>query len=299
MLSILILVSGAWGQEKREDSGSAPTKVRVNDVELHYVERGKGDPVVFVHGGLEDYRAWDRQIDPFAKHFRAIAYSRRYNFPNKNRVIGTDHSAIVEADDLAALLKELQIQRAHLIGSSYGALTALTLGLKHPELALTLTLSEPPVQRWVTDMPGGKEVFEQFMDFWNNAGDAFRRGDSRTALRVSTAFFKEGHATYDSLATEVRQEMAENIAEWRALTTSRDAFPSVDRNQMRNIKVPTLLLCGEKTVRIHQFVNDELGRLLKGNKSAKRITISQATHEMWSEQPEVCRRAVFEFLGVK
>jgi len=299
MLSILLLVSGAWGQEKREDSGSTPTKVRVNGVELHYVERGKGDPVVFVHGGLEDYRAWDSQMAPLAKHFRAIAYSRRYNFPNQNRVISAGHSALVEADDLAALLTALHLRRAHLIGSSYGALTVLTLGIKHPELVRTLTLSEPPVQRWVADLPEGKEAFDEFMGFWNASGNAFRRGDSSKALRVSTNFFSEGHATYDGLPTQVRKEMAENIAEWKALTTSRDAFPSVDRNQVRLIDAPTLLLCGEGTLRIHQLVNDELDRLLKGNHRAKRVTIPQGTHEMWSKQHEACRRAVFEFLGVE
>jgi non-heme chloroperoxidase len=299
LFSMLLMASNALGQEKAKPSGPPPTKIRVNGVELHYIERGKGDPVVFVHGGLEDYRAWDSQIGPFAEHFRVISYSRRYNFPNKNNVVLADHSAIVEADDLAALLKELHIQRAHLIGNSYGALTVLTTALKHPELVLTLTLAEPPVHRWVTDAPGGKEVFEQFMAFWNDAGGAFRRGDSLAALRVSTTFFTEGQATYESLPAQVRSEMAANIAEWRALTTSHDAFPPVDRNQVRRIKSPTLLLCGEKTLKIHQFVNDELDRLLKGNKGAKRIMIAQATHDMWSEQPEVCRRAVFEFLGLK
>jgi pimeloyl-ACP methyl ester carboxylesterase len=69
--------------------------------------------------------------------------------------------------------------------------------------------------------------------------------------------------------------------------------------QQEPVTVPTLLLCGEKTLKIHKVVNDELEHLLKGNKSAKRITIPRATHEMWSEQPEACRKAVFEFLKVK
>jgi hypothetical protein len=83
-------------------------------------------------------------------------------------------------------------------------LTVLILGIKHPELARTLTLSEPPVQRWVADLPEGKETFDEFMGFWNAVGDAFRRGDSTKALRVSTNFFSEGHATYDSLPRPAR-----------------------------------------------------------------------------------------------
>ena len=78
---------------------------------------------------------------------------------------------------------------------------------------------------------------------------------------------------------------------------SRDAYPPVERRLMENMKKPVLLLCGEKTMRIHQLVNGELERLLKGNKDAERVTVLGAGHDMWGEQPEVCRKAVLEFLS--
>ena len=88
-----------------QDAG--PRKVVVGDgVELHYVERGKGTAVLFVHGTLGDYSAWDAQLGPFAEAYCATAYSRRYNYPNTNR-LRPKHSAAVEADDLAALIKTL------------------------------------------------------------------------------------------------------------------------------------------------------------------------------------------------
>jgi len=282
----LLLAPLSWGQQR----------VEVNHVELHYVERGRGEPVVFVHGALDDYRVWEKQIDAFAPHFRAIAYSRRYNFPNHNTPV-PDHNAFVEADDLAGLLGKLGIQRAHLIGHSYGAYTILALAMKHPELVRSLVLAEPPVHRWAADRD--KAVFDQFMNFWTSVGDAFRRNDANAAMRLTTSFFSEGHETYDGMPAEERLEMEKNIAEWKALTTSRDAFPMLDRTMVRNIKAPTLLLCGERTLKIHQIVNDELERLLKGNKRAMRINIPSSTHEMWGEQPEASRKAVFDFLGVK
>jgi non-heme chloroperoxidase len=270
-----------------------------NKIELHYVELGKGEPVVFVHGGLEDYRIWQGQMDSFARRFRVIAYSRRYNFPNRNRMTANDHSALVEAADLALLLRKLNLGPVHLIGSSYGAFTALVLAIQHPELVKTLTLAEPPVHRWAGDLPEGKKTFEKFMSFWNSVGDAFRRGDSNKALRVSVNFFSEGHDTFDTLPSEARQGMLENIAEWKALTTSKEAFPPIKPAEIQQIKIPVLLMCGEKTLPIHQLVNGQLERFFRGNSRAKRITISGATHDMWSEQPEVCRKAVFDFLGAR
>ena len=53
-------------------------------ITLHYVEKGTGVPVIFVHGSLSDGGYWADQIGPFEKHYRVIAYSRRYNYPNHN-----------------------------------------------------------------------------------------------------------------------------------------------------------------------------------------------------------------------
>ena len=61
------------------EKASQLKNVRVNDVELHYLENGKGVPVIFVHGGLDDYRMWEAQIKPFSENYHVFAYSRRYN----------------------------------------------------------------------------------------------------------------------------------------------------------------------------------------------------------------------------
>ena len=49
---------------------------------VSYVEQGQGEPVIFVHGGLQDYRMWSEQLPKFAAHYRAIACNRRSNYPN-------------------------------------------------------------------------------------------------------------------------------------------------------------------------------------------------------------------------
>jgi len=79
-----------------EAIGQPSTKtIQANGVELHYVEKGTGVAVIFIHGGLDDYRAWDEQVGPFSDHYRAIAYSRRYNHPNSGVTFGSSYSAEV------------------------------------------------------------------------------------------------------------------------------------------------------------------------------------------------------------
>lgn len=74
----------ALGDIFAQSPASLPLRsMRGHEVTLHYVALGNGEPVVLVHGGLEHYRAWSAQLAPLATRYRVIAYSRRYNFPNR------------------------------------------------------------------------------------------------------------------------------------------------------------------------------------------------------------------------
>jgi hypothetical protein len=72
-----------------------------NGINLHYSDLGKGVPAIFVHGSLSDAGYWAGQLGEIAKHYRAIAYSRRYNYPNSNPD-RSGYSAVVDPEDLAA-----------------------------------------------------------------------------------------------------------------------------------------------------------------------------------------------------
>ena len=191
MLLLLFFSTGLVAQQGDGERFSALIKnVRVNGVELHYLEKGSGMPVVLIHGGLGDYREWNPQIERISSHYRVIAYSRRYNYPNNNAEIPPDHSAIVEARDLAALLDALKLERVHIVGYSYGALTALFFATEHPERVCSLTLAEPPILGWLPEIPGGQAELDKFMEtMWRPAGDAFRRDDPETALRITCDYF--------------------------------------------------------------------------------------------------------------
>ena len=104
-----------------------PQKIHVNGVELHDIDCGTGKPVVLLHGGVGDYRSWEPQMEQFSHHFRVVSYSQRYSYPNRNPVIVPNHSALTEAADLAALMRQLRLGRAHMVGASHGAYAALVL----------------------------------------------------------------------------------------------------------------------------------------------------------------------------
>src|SRR5215472_9364944 len=133
-------------------------------IRLHYMEQGSGTPMIFVHGSLSDGGYWADQLGPFAEHYHAIAYSRRYNYPNDNPV-RPGYSAVTDADDLAAFIQVRHLGRSVVIGHSYGALTALFLAVRHPDLVRALVLAEPPAVSLLTDLPPnqakvGKDAYE-------------------------------------------------------------------------------------------------------------------------------------------
>ena len=269
---------------------------RVNGVELHYLDRGKGEPIVFLHGGLMDYREWDPVAERLASEFRTITYSRRYNFPNHNAPNAADHSAVVDASDLAALNRQLRLGPMHVVGLSYGAYGALELALLHPEMVRTLTVVEPPLIGWLADLPGGPALFDAFyVKTWQPAGKAFERGDSTAALRITLDYF-EGPGAIDKIPPEMRQAIDANIGEWRALTTSREAFPAISRESIRSLDMPVLMISGGKTYPMLRLTDDELERQLR---NGRRTIVPEGTHDVCSEQPAVCAELIHAFIKRK
>src|SRR5260370_2620528 len=84
--------------------------VNVGQVNLAYVEAGRGEPVVFVHGIPTDYRAWNGQLEPFSSKYHMIAYSRRLAQPIRN-IMDYEKSPVANnSPDLAPLIDCLAIR---------------------------------------------------------------------------------------------------------------------------------------------------------------------------------------------
>ena len=276
--------------------GVEPTKVRVNGVDLHYIEQGRGEPLILLHGGQSDYRSWGPQMEAFSKSFRVISYSRRYNYPNDNPLTASYRSAYTDAEDLAALIRHLRLGRAHLVGTSAGALAALVLATQHPELVRSLVLAEPPVHHWAKDDPVGGALYKEFMaTIWEPAAAAFKAEHDEGGMRILVDGFG-GAGKFDRLPAEARAVAMQNSRFFKAATSSADPFPDVPKENVRRLDMPVLIVTGENTVRLHKFVNEELARLLP---KAKRVTIPEAGHGSARENPRAFNEAVARFLDAR
>ena len=265
------------------------------DVMLHYVSVGRGQPVVMVHGGLEDYRAWTAQFSALAvDHYRAIAYSRRYNFPNRNKArAAPSYSAQVDADDLAMLIEKLHLGPVHLVGHSYGGLAALLFATEHPELVRSLTLSEPPVFSWVEKQPGGAALVQDFFRrCWVPVRRAFARHKREEVLAIASTYFT-GNPVMPPAA---RDALEPNLREWEVLTVSGIPFPVPSTKLIKEFHAPMLLLTGDHTLPVLERC---VAALTERFPESERVVIRNASHDMWSETPQKCGVALRKFLREK
>jgi pimeloyl-ACP methyl ester carboxylesterase len=284
-LALLAAVANAASPE--------PTKIIVNGVELHYISAGTGEPVILLHGGQGDYRSWEPQMAALSRYYHVVSYSRRYNFPNQNPQVATNHSVIVEAEDLAALIKALHLKHANLVGTSIGAATALMLAIEHPNMVRSLVLAEPPILALAKHFPDGGKLYADFMQqIHEPARDAFAAGNDEAAMR----FFVDGFATpgrFDKLSPEARLGVMQNAGFFRMMTRSQDPYPELPPGSLRQLRIPVLVITGEKTVEIHRRIDEELAKAIPRARSA---SIPNAGHGSPRENPQAFTEVVENFL---
>jgi pimeloyl-ACP methyl ester carboxylesterase len=128
---------------RRADEANPPlgSFIEVDDVRLHYVERGKGPLVVLLHGNgtmVEDWLA-SGVLDALADTNRVIAFDRP-GFGHSTRPRNVVWTPAAQARLIAAALARKGESEATIVGHSFGTLVALELGLSHPEVARSLVL---------------------------------------------------------------------------------------------------------------------------------------------------------------
>ncbi len=270
-------------------------RVVVEGIELHYIEQGRGEPLILLHGGQGDYRAWRQHMDELSPHYRVISYSRRYHHPNKNP-IQADYSALVDAEDLAALITELELGAVHLVGTSAGAFAALALAIEHPRMVRTLVLAEAPILTWAADSPRGEVLYRDFMARTHErAAPFFSAGDDEGALRAFIDAF-DGDGSFASLQQERRDVIMANVGYFKAITLSSDPYPNLPRDSVARVNVPALVVRGENTHELDILVADEVVQTLP---RAQLVVIPGAGHGSPRQNPRAFLDAVFAFLGSK
>ncbi len=113
-------------------------KVKANNITMNYDQQGAGEPLILIPYLAADYACYAFQVAEYAKHFTCISVDLR-GTGESDKPAGV-YSSELFADDVAAFMQALGIQKAHITGLSLGAATGMWLAAKYPDRVKSLSL---------------------------------------------------------------------------------------------------------------------------------------------------------------
>jgi pimeloyl-ACP methyl ester carboxylesterase len=131
-------------------------KVQANGITLNYDQQGSGEPLILIPYLSADNTCYAFQVAEYAKHFTCISIDLRGTGQSDNP--DGEFSTELYADDIAALMQDLGIERAHVTGLSLGAAIGMWLAAKHPDKVKSLSLHSA----WPKTDPYIKTVVEDW-----------------------------------------------------------------------------------------------------------------------------------------
>jgi pimeloyl-ACP methyl ester carboxylesterase len=264
-----------------------------NGVRLYYEEAGKGVPIVFVHEFSGDFRSWEAQMRYFSRRYRCIAFNARGYPPSDVPESVSQYSQAIATDDIASVMRELGVRRAHIIGCSMGGYATLHFGLRYARMAHSLTVigagygSDPDKRaQFLRDTEVMARRFETLGT--PEAIKVYQIGPARVQLankdpRGFREFCEEfaGHSALGSANT------------LRGVQARRPTIYSLARGLAR-LKVPTHIISGDE-----DNLCLEPGIFIKRVCPAARLTVVPATgHAVNIEEPDLFNRLTDDFLAL-
>jgi pimeloyl-ACP methyl ester carboxylesterase len=261
---------------------------------LYVEEIGSGTPVVFVHEYAGDYRSFEPQMRFFSRQHRCVTYSQRGYPPSDVPADPARYSQAIARDDVIAVMDALGIDKAHVVGHSMGAYTALHVGIRYPGRCFSVTAAGCG---------------------WGSAPDAEKR-DAMKALAAETGkmFAAEGIASAAAKYADAPMRQAfkhkdpRGWAEFARMLSEHSAQGHAHTMLNLQLKRPTLW---EMEAELKQFsvpllviVGDEDDLCLDGSVFIKRtaptsalLVVPRAGHTINSEEPAAVNAALAELFS--
>jgi pimeloyl-ACP methyl ester carboxylesterase len=261
---------------------------------LYVEEAGNGSAVVFVHEYAGDYRTWEPQMRHLSRSHRCVTYSQRGYPPSDVPEEAARYGQDIARDDVIALMDALKIDKAHVVGHSMGAYTALHVGIKYPQRCLSVVAagcgygSSPDPQKVEEVRAGSRAIGEMFA----------AEGIAATAARYADGPVRQTQKNKDPRGfAEFAKMLGEHSAIGHALTMLRlQAKRPMLWDMEADLKkfAPPLLV----------IVGDEDDWCLDGSVFLKRtvptaglLVIPRSGHTITSEEPAAFNAALAELFA--
>jgi len=259
-------------------------KVEINGARIHYRREGAGFPGLMLHRPRAESRMWQPQIDEFAEHFDVVRPDLR-GFGD-SELPARRWSPVV---DLIALMDELALKPAHLIGCSLGGRVAIDLALDHPARISKLVLVGPAVS--------GANFGKKYPELFAEVKAADEAKDFKALNEAEARLFLDGPRRPRG---HVGGELRELFLDMNGRTMPND-FESAPMDELdppaigrlHEITAPTLVVIGDEDI---PPVLENVDLVMNSIKGARKVVIHDAAHLPNLEHPEEFNRIVLDFL---
>jgi pimeloyl-ACP methyl ester carboxylesterase len=258
----------------------------INGLDIHYKEKGRGFPVVLIHGYTGNLRNWILQVRALANTYRTISPDLRGHGLSVKPTRREDYSLELFAGDVHGLLEVLAVPECYLVGHSMGGMVAQEFILRHPDVVRALVLVDT-----AADQPEALP--------WQERARLLEMARSEG---MEAVFEEMAHTP--PLGSQLVEVNPQLIDVWREqfLMTSVEGYIYCGQvigsrrpllEDLSQVRVPTLIICGESdeaflepSRRIHRAIpNSEL------------VVIAGAGHTPTLEKPVEFNEALLSFLA--
>lgn len=251
---------------------------------VYYDSTGEGPALLLLAGRGDPRRYWDAEVAAFAPRCRVVTIDNRD--AGESDPEAAPFTLADLADDAAALLRALDVSRAHVLGHSMGGMTALHLALRYPALVDRLVLVSTTAGGW---SPRVLEALKQPPDPW--IADPVARALAAQRQMIAPALLAECDSDLHALAALARGNRLtpDGYLRQNAAIAAHDLHDDLAR-----IAAPTLVIHGD----LDPLIPIARGReLAAGIPGARSLFLPDTGHRPQLERPAAFRRAVTEFLG--
>lgn len=267
----------------------------VNGVRLWYEFNGKGQTVVQIGGAVSAHEGYATITPGLSDHYRVLDYDHRgYGLsdrPNQRYTLDT------WSDDLARLLTNLEIDKAHVHGGSMGSFIAINFAARYPEKVDKLLLGAGAVAK--CDQMGVLQ-FRIWQHIARAYGVESREMSEELLTKAFSRAYLDNHFTGDEALREMQESTARN-ASTNVFVDACQAMIDTDvREQLPHIEAPTLVMVGSEDVLTPldagpdgagaRYVADHLP-------NSELVVFEGSGHGHYIEQPAESLRAILDFLA--
>jgi pimeloyl-ACP methyl ester carboxylesterase len=257
--------------------------VEIKDCTLWCETRGRGKPLVLIHGFGSDHHSWDGLFERLSATHLVVRYDLRGFGASLDRC----NYSFSHAADLEGLLNGLNIGRCDVLGVSMGGAIATNFALRAPARVDRLILESPALIGW--------EWSEAWRIIWRQVVKAARAGnlDEARHLWWMHPMFETTRALPEPARKLWSTIEAYSCIHWAKGDRQEDVLiPDIER--LNQLAAPTLLLTGEKDFADLRLVADVI---VAAAPHVTRIDYEDAGHMLHLERPERFLKDVAAFLG--